>query len=219
MTENESATAEKKRLKKKTIFAIGVGGLAGFFSSFGLMRLADTGALGDLNASQEIASLVGMIYILTSVAVLFGLASPKAGATFLNVEDAEELREQKSMLMGSGVGMGALGIALIVVALSGTTGIIDPMTALIVYAVLLVVGAVASMRSWKLQDELMRAVGRETGATSFYLLFFVGGSWELLGHLGFVARPAALDWLSMFWALMLLAAFIVCGRRGMMKMR
>ena len=64
-----------------------------------------------------------------------------------------------------------------------------------------------------------RAVGRETGALSFYLTVAIGGTWALLAHLGFAPAPQPLDWLTMFWSLMLVACFIIIGKRGMMKMR
>lgn len=217
--EEQIETAEKKRKLKKTILALSLGGVAGFFGALGLMKLIDTGVLGELGASREIASLVALVYLLTAGAIGFGLINPKAGARFLNVEDADELDEQRGMLLYSTIGMAVAGLALLIIALAGAGGPVDPMTALIAYVVLSVVAVVTSLRSMKLQDELMQAVGKEAGSTSFYLVVLIGGTWALLAHLGFVTGPQPLDWLTMFWALMLLAAFIVTGRRGMLAMR
>lgn len=219
MTDIEMEAEKSKRTRKKTVFALILGGLTGFLVSFGLIKLVDSGALGSIGSSEEAALLVGLLYVVTCGVVLFGLANPNAGAKFLNVEDADELREQKSMLIGSGIGMGAAGIALIVVALGGEGGLIDPMVALAAYAVLAILAVVASVRSYKQQDELMRAVGNETGSTGYYLILLFGGTWTILAHLGFVTALAPLDWLTLFWASMLLAAFIVCARRGLLTMR
>lgn len=219
MTDAAIETADKKRRLKKTLFATGLGGVAGFIAAFVALNVLDMEALPDFDRSVEIAVLVGLIYLLTAAAVAVGVINPKAGASFLNVEDAEELREQRAMLGLSAVGMAAAGAALVVVALGGKGGVIDPVAALGIYAVLSVLAIWTSRRSWKMQDELMRAVGSETGGMAFYLVVLVGGTWALLAHLDFVPGPAALDWLTMFWGLMLLACFIVVGKRGMLMMR
>ncbi len=219
MSDADFEATEKKRKLKKTILALSLGGVAGFFGALGLMELIDTGILGELSASREIACLVALVYLLTAGAIAIGLVNPKAGARFLNVEDPEELDEQRGMLLYSTIGMAVAGLALLIVALSSKSGPIDPMAALVSYTVLSVLAVFTSLKSIKFQDELMRAVGKEAGSTSFYLVVLVGGTWALLAHLGFVGGPAPLDWLTMFWALMLLAAFIVTGRRGMLAMR
>lgn len=219
MNDANIEAADKKRRWKKTLFALGLGGVVGFLVAFVTLNVMDAEALPELGESVEVAVLVGLIYIVTALAVTVGILSPKAGARFLNVEDAEELEEQRSMLILSAIGMGAAGAALVVVALGGSAGLIDPTVALIVYAVLAVIAVWVSLKSWKLQDELMRAIGSESGALTFYLVVAVGGTWALLAHLGFTAAPQALDWLSMFWGLLLLACFIVIGKRGMLVMR
>ncbi|MEL1249497.1 hypothetical protein [Aurantiacibacter gilvus] len=219
MTDADIAAADKKRRFKKTLFAMVLGGAAGFLAAFTALQLMDAETMPEFGASVEVAVLVGLIYVITALAVAVGVLSPRAGAKFLNVEDAEELQEQRSMLTTSAIGMGAAGIALVVVALGGSVGLVDPTVALVVYAVLCALAVWVSLKSWKLQDELMRAVGRESGAMTFYLVVAIGGTWALLAHLGFVAGPQALDWLTMFWGLMLLACFIVVGKRGMLVMR
>ena len=214
-----STSHDAARRKRKTYLALGLGGIAGFLGAMGMLRLMDSGVFGATSISQELAGLVALIYLLTGLAVLFGLVAPNTGAKFLNVEDADELREQKTMLLGSGIGMVAMAGGLAVAALAGPDGVIAPMTALISYAVLMLVAVWASISSWRKQDELMRAIGSQTGAIAFYLTALIGGSWALLGHLGLAAGPAALDWLTMLWAFVLLAAFIAAGRRGMLAMR
>ncbi len=219
MTDANVEAADKKRRWKKTIFAMGLGGVVGFLVAFVTLNVMDGESLPGVSESVEVAVLVGLTYVITALAVAVGVLSPKAGAKFLNVEDAEELQEQRSMLTCSAIGMGAAGIALVVVALGGTAGLVEPALALAIYAVLAVLAVWVSLKSWKLQDELMRAIGRESGAMTFYLVVAVGGTWALLAHLGFTAAPQALDWLSMFWGLLLVACFIVVGKRGMLVMR
>ncbi|MGB3166728.1 MAG: hypothetical protein WBA68_08145 [Alteraurantiacibacter sp.] len=219
MTEGLDARAEKSRKTKKTIFALVLGGIVGFLGAMAVLKLGDAGVLGALDPSREIAALVGMLYFVTGAFVGFGLIAPGAGAKFLNVEDADELREQKAMLGYSALGMVAMGLALFVAAMAAPAGPIAPGVALAIFGVLAVIGVWVSITSMKYQDELMRAVGREGAGTAFYLTGLVGGTWALLAHLGYASAPAPLDWLTMLWSLLLLAAFIVVGRRGMMEMR
>lgn len=219
MTDMDFAATDKKRRLKKTMFSLGLGAISGFVGATLVMQLLDSDSLADVGASVEIAVLVALVYLLIAIAVGVGVLSPKAGASFLNVEDADELEEQRSILGYSAIGMAGAGIALAVVALSGPDGLVEPRLALGLYVVLSVLAVWVSLKSWKLQDELMKAIGREAAGMSFYLVLLVGGTWALLAHLGFVAAPRALDWLSMFWALLLLAAFIVVGKRGMLMMR
>lgn len=204
---------------KKTLFAASLGGAAGFLGTMAFTKLGFTGRLGVLGPSEEIAALVGMLYALVGIAMGVGLIVPKAGATYLNVEDAEEIAEQRGMLGYSTLCMLVLGIALIVAALAEPVGVIAPGVAVTVFAAAMILSVVFGILSRRYQDELMQAMGRESAALAFYLLALIGGSWALLGHLGYAAPPAPLDWLTMIWSLMLIGAFIVVGKHGMMKMR
>ncbi|MEC7817061.1 MAG: hypothetical protein VX454_00170 [Pseudomonadota bacterium] len=204
---------------KKILFATTLGATGGFLGAMAFMKLGMTGNLGELGPSQEIAALVGLVYALTGVAIGIGLVLPRAGATYLNVEDAGELTEQRPMLACSALAMLALGIALIVAALAQPVGIIPPGVVVPVFAIAGVLATVLGVLSRHRQDELMRAMGRESAGLAFYLLALVGGIWALSGHLGYSAPPAPLDWLTLIWSLLLIAAFIVVGRHGMMKMR
>ena len=220
MTTSDTGHPEAHPTKwKKTLFATALGGVGGFLGALTLSRFGFAGDLGTLGRSQEIAALVGLVYALTGLAIGIGLILPKAGATYLNVEDAEELTEQRGMLACSALAMLMLGVALIVAALAEPGGIVPPGVVVAVFATAGVLATVLGVLSHRRQDELMRSMGRESAALAFYLLALVGGVWALSGHLGYTAPPASLDWLTMTWGLMLLAAFIVIGRHGMMKMR
>ncbi|WP_271077101.1 hypothetical protein [Aurantiacibacter sp. MUD61] len=219
MTEVDHDAAEKKRKLKKTAFALSMGALTGFLGAMAVLRIMDSEDFAGASQSVEIASLVGMLFLVIGLMVGLGTLNPKAGAKVLNVEDEEELREQRQQLLYSSVAMALAGIALIVVAHAGSTGTIDPAIALGTYVVCSVISVFVSFKSRQHSDELMRAVSTETASLSFYLVVLIGGTWALLAHLQYVAGPAPLDWLTMFWSLMLLAAFMVIGKRGMMTMR
>lgn len=219
MTTMTLDTATKRRKWKKVLFSASLGAAFGFAATFGFLRMAEQGALGMLGTSETIASLVGILYMLVGLAIGAGLARPKAGAAFLNVEDAEEIEEQRPMLGYSAATMFAFGGALVVAALGGPEGIVAPAAALVSTIGLLVIGVALSLVSKRYQDELMRTLGHEAGAMALGLVGLAGGGWALAAHLGFANGPAPLDWLTMFWALTMVAAFIVVGKRGMLMPR
>ncbi|MCR2834888.1 hypothetical protein [Parerythrobacter lacustris] len=219
MTTMTSEAATKPRKWKKVLLSSALGAVVGFAATFGFLHLAENGALGALGFSETVAAVVGMLYVIVGLAIGVGLARPKAGAAFLNVEDAEEIEEQRPMLGYSAATMFAFGAALAIAALGGPGGIFAPAAALATTIGLLVIGVVLSLVSNRYQDELMRALGHEAGAMALGLVGLFGGGWALAAHLGFANGPAPLDWLTMFWSLTMVAAFIVVGKRGMLMPR
>ena len=216
---DEASRADTKRRWKKTIFAMLLGAGFGFVSALVFMRLIDNGTLGDLETSREIAGLVGLVFLLTGVGIGIALIMPKAGATYLNVEDADEVREQRGMLTYSSIGMAAMGAILVIAALAAPVGPIAQGTALALIVALLVVVVGTSIAAYRRQDELMRAVGNEAGKVAFYILSLAVGGWAIAAHLGYAAGPAALDLVTLIFSSLLIAAFYVTARRGMMVMR
>ncbi len=217
MIEDNSSTAS--RWVCKLLIPGGIGAVAGFCVTIAALRLIDSDAVGGLGKSATIAVLIGTLYALIGLAIVAGAASPKVGARFLNVEDAEELREQKRVLILSGAAMALWGIGLIVLALASPEGPVPQVAALAVGTAGLAIGGWLCVAVHRASDELMRMVNLEAGSLSYGLVMLVGGGWAMLAHLGYVAAPTPLDWLSLFYALVLAASFIVVGRRGMLMPR
>lgn len=204
---------------KKLITSLAIGGIAGFIASLALMRTIQTGFLGDLGVSRSFAALAGVMYILCGGFVGLGVLLPKVGAKFLNVEDADELKEQSPMLRNSVFGIAAFGLCLILLALAAPIG---PLSAPLVggsILVLMVAASVSSLSTLKAMDELSASLSRETAVASFYTLFLIGGGWSVLAHLEYAPALGALDWLTMFAASMLFGAFWASGRRGLLMPR
>ena len=217
MTEDKTPPATPW-LRKLVIPAL-IGGVAGFSASFAMMRFIDTDAVGGLDGSATIAALVGVLYVVIAVGILIGTANPGLGARFLNVEDADELREQKQMLLWSGGAMLLWGAALLALALAAPAGPLPQNMALVIGAGGLLAGSVLSVLVYRASDELMLAVNLEAGALSYGLVLLVVGMWALLAHLGFVTGPQPLDLLTLLYVLVLVASFIAIGRRGMLAIR
>ncbi len=196
------------------------GMLAGFLGATVVLRMTDGGGLlADIGESQVIALLVALVYLLSGIMIVFGILSPKVGAQIMNVEDADEILEQRASLLPSAIGIILLAAALIVLALGTAPGVpgglIAPPVALGAFVVLLALAAWFSMAVFRNSDELMHAVMNESAAVSYYLVFFVIGGWAILAHLGFVVAPAMLDIVTLFYVTILAASFWVVGRRGM----
>jgi hypothetical protein len=172
-----------------------------------------------LSVSATIAALVGVIYALIGVGITIGTASPRLGAQFLNVEDADELREQKKMLALSGVSMVLWGAALLALALAAPDGPLPQLAALVIGGGGFVIGIALSVLVYRASDELMLAVNLEAGALGYGLLSLVVGVWAMCAHLGYAPAPAPLDLLSLFYVVVMAASFITVGRRGMLAMR
>ena len=219
MTGLTNEAADKSRRMRKTLIAASLGAASGFAATFFFLGMIDGGTLPDLGVSREIAALVAILFLLMGAIIGFGLVTPKYGAKVLNVEDAEEIGEQRSQLLQSAIAVLVSGIVLMVLALSAPVGPIPREIALGVLVLGCAITAYCSHVARKEQDELMREVGKDCSVVALYLMFAVGGLWVALAHLEYVTPPAPIDWLTMFWGLTLLAAFIVTGRRGLLTMR
>lgn len=214
----EMVREQGARWRKLAVHAA-VGAIMGGVGAFGLARLLESGTLGDVGGSELAAALVGLVYAIVALQVAVGVTSPRLGARFLNVEDIDELREQRAMLARAAASMAATGGLLMVLALAGPGRALAAGPALIAALVLALGATLAGIAQWRRMDELMRSLANEAGNLGYYLLLVVGGGWAMLAHLGFVGAPAALDWVTMLLGLVLVASFVAVGRRGMLKTR
>ena len=211
--------AKPRSVQRKTIVSLLVGGVAGGLASFAALTLIGSGKLGELGTSREIAIMVAVVYLVMAAAVAFGALSPALGARFLNVEDADELREQKSRLIGSAVASAAFGLALVAAALAAPLGPLAEPVALAAFLGLFALAWYLGAHQQRTSDEFMRQLSRDASAAAFYLLALIGGGWALIAHLGYAVAPAPLDWLSMFAGLLLIATLAACMQRGLMTPR
>ena len=216
---SENQTSQTSRLVRKLVIPALIGGVAGFAASAGMMGFIESGVVGGLGPSETIAALIAVLYGVIALGILLGTAKPDLGARFLNVEDADELREQKRMMIWSGVALLAWGAALLALALAAPDGPVPQLAALVIGAGGLLIGTLLSVLVYRTCDELMLAVNLEGSAISFTMTLVVIGLWAMLAHLGFAQGPAPLDLLSLFYVLMMAASFIAVGRRGMLTIR
>lgn len=215
-TQDIHRNVPQKSLLRRLALPLTAGAVSGFLASLVFLKLTGVSSADGLGLSREIAGLVGVIYILTGLVVALGVVRPGVGAKLLNVEDAEELRENKRMLSLSSVAMVLLGTALILLALSGPVGPLAPELSLGGAVLAIAIATWLSVISQRLTDEMQRDLTRDATASAFSLLLVIGGGWTMLTHTGFVAGPAPLDWLTMSAVFLLCATFWQAWRRGLM---
>lgn len=218
MTSETQEIKEPSKLRKLVVPML-LGGVVGFLAMMGLNHVLDSEWIGNLSRSAEIAAMVGTFYVIIALGVGAGVLSPALGSKFMNVEDAEELREQRPMLLYSAVAMVLFGVALVALALAGPAGILSNGQALWIASTTFIAGAAIAVFSYRHSDELMLAVNLEATAVTYALILFAMGGWAMCAHLGFARVPAPLDWITSFYTLMLVGTFVAAGRRGMLKVK
>jgi len=182
---------------------------------YGAFGIAE--ALGAIGVAERAAAGLGLALIFfASLGSIFVANAWKGAGLIEDEEVAEDLRERGQLYVCSYVWMAACGLLLIVLGLAGPGGFLSPAAALAGALVLVAILALAGIAAWRLSDELARTLSRETGNMTCYLILALGGGWAMLAHLGFVAAPAPLDWLTMFIVLLFAASFIVLGRRKLL---
>lgn len=201
---------------RKAIIGMVLGGIAG---AAGMMLLTTQVKAFDLGEDVVIAGGAGMLCLLIGLFVLIGSLAPGAGAKLLNVEDEEELREARSMTIGSSAMLTMFGAAMLVLAFSAPTGPIPSSFAFAIVLLAIAVGFWGTARVWKHYDELHKAVSIEGGNWALCLLLPVILVWGAMAHFGWVIpiKPLSLIGVSAF--VMLLGTFIAAGLRGMLKPR
>jgi hypothetical protein len=213
-------TQDKVATWKRSGMRMLVGALVGAGAMSAVLAVAGSELLDAMGPSRVALGAVGLVYGLMAALVGFGLAAPRAGATLLNVADADELREERRGMLVSVLVMGALAVALVVLSLARGPGFAaGPVSAAAAMGVLLVVFVGGAFASWKWQgtyDELNRQLGLEGCAWAFGLSWLLLTLWAAADFLGWGVILTPIDVVTTLSAMMLAGAFVAIGRRGMM---
>ena len=214
MTANDRKSWQGTAIKFLGLLVAGMvfGYLAGSF--FG-DRLEGAASAGSLDTSGLVALVIALFYIVMGTLVGAGTIVPGLGARILNTYGEEELRDDRGKLLASSLSAVGFGLALSVLVLF-SLDILSAGVATVLFFGLLLAGLGAYRPLLRRMDELDRQMSHEAVTYSYYALFAIGGSWAALAHLGLVEGPAMLDWLSLFWGLMLVSTVIAAGRKGLL---
>lgn len=202
---------------RKMVLPLIGGAVAGVVSAISVLTVMDSSWIDGARPSDMIAAVTGGLYCMMAIGVGVGAWSPALGSKYLNVDDIEEVREQRTMLINSSLAMATWGISLFLITLAEPVGPVPRFMALAISGVLLLAGIVFGWRAYRVSDELQVQVNTEATAISYYLIFAVVGGWAMLAHLAYLPMFAPLDLLTAFYWVALLASFIAAGRRGMIK--
>jgi hypothetical protein len=214
----DAAAGKGKKVALQLLLGMAAGG-AGMFASLWLLE-GKNGA--EIDPLRAFAVGTALVFGLMGLFVALGTLAPGIGARTLNVEDKDELKEQRSTLLIGSVSFLLVAIFLAALLLGSSAeqpGILDRTTA--GFSALL---AGAALVVWSIYhrnsgDEMMRSAAKEAGSITANLLFLVFGSWAAAAHLGFVPMFEPLLFASGFFVLYLLAVFVAVARRGLLKPR
>jgi hypothetical protein len=218
MTNKKKAAWEVKMQQgRKLAFPFVFGGLIGGLASyFGLGSLLHS---ENIAGDQFAVGAVGLIYLSIGVICGFGLMAPKLGARILNVEDADEIRDQRRILSGSAICMIALGAALMLITVAGPDGPISRPAAMGGLLAALALLIVVSIRDWKYYDEMMRQVSSDAGNIAFSGVGLVTLIWGSASWLGLVPAPTPLALVALTSGGLLIAVFVASARKGLLLPR
>lgn len=213
-----TATAPEVKINKtrKLIFQLVSGGIVGGLASYFGLGVLDA---DEMSPDQIIVGGVGLIYSLMGLIVGFGLMAPKLGSNMLNVEDADEIREQRRILTGSMICMVAFGGALIGLALAGPGETISPMIGFGGLLAALALLIVISIRDWKYYDEMLWDVSRDAGNLAFCGIGGVLLLWASAAWLGLATAPTPLTLVALVSGGFLLSIFVASARKGLLRPR
>jgi hypothetical protein len=211
-------TASETKISKtrKLIFQLVSGGIIGGLASFLSFGLAD---IETMSADQISVFGVGLIYLLMGLTVGFGLIAPKLGSRILNVEDANEIGEQRRILTGSTICMVVLGAALIVLPMAGPDRSISPIAAFGALLLALALLILISVRDWKYYDEMLIQLSLKAGNLAFA---GVGGMlliWSTAAWLELAPHPTPLSMIAVIAGGFLLSIFVASARMGLLRPR
>ena len=194
------------------------GMITGAVATLGLLYGLESGGFDLKDPTRLGAAAVGLVYALMGIAVGLGAMAPKAGAAFLNVEDADELAEQKPMLTDSArssVLIGALLLALAVLpagpAYTVPVGVIAAITIITFFLL--------TRASNRHTDEMTRHVSRESSALAMHTSFLLFGGWAILAHLGQAEWVSPIALITLMCAIYLGTIFVAAGKRGLLTPR
>lgn len=212
--------ATKKSLMVKQGIRMLAGAVTGAGGVILFMEAGGKALLDSDDPGMIVALIAGLIYGLMSLIVLLGALAPRPGAVFLNVEDADELREQRSSLLPSAAAGVLFALFLLVLAMAPEVGSgEDPKWWLAAAASFLGAGTLVAILTRDKGDELIRQIGLEGGSLTLHTATVIACVWGLLAHLGYVAWVTPLGLIGGLALLYLATIFWLAGRKGLMKGR
>lgn len=206
-----------KKPMNKFVFQMFIGALIGAAATAAFLALFGRTLVDTSNGGTMIAVVAGLCYALMGFFVGFGAIAPAAGARFLNVEDPDELREERGNISSGAIVCVLVGVFLLALASSGP-GFGRELALTVAVLSLFAMLAVAYWSRGR-TDELTQKVSTESAALAMQIGLVVLAVWSALAHLGYVWWIEPLALIASASLLQLATAFWVAGRKGMLTPR
>jgi phosphoglycerol transferase MdoB-like AlkP superfamily enzyme len=208
---------------RKVALQLVLGAICGGVGMFAALWLFEGQSGSKVDPARVLAIGTALVFGLMAFFVGLGALAPSLGARTLNVEDEDELTEQKTNLLVGAVTFFLIAALLTGLALGGSAGaagtLLGPQEAALVAGAATLALAVWSFVHREKGDEMMRAAAKDAGSITTYLVVLVFGIWAAAAHLEFVAMFEPLVFVAGVFALYLLAVFIAVGKRGLLMPR
>ena len=209
-----NAAVQNKKLRTG-IARMFAGALVGGIATFLFLEFVGERFMDLDDGAVMLTVMAGLIYALIGLSVAFGLIAPRAGARFLNVEDAEELREEGPKLKIGAAASVLMGAFLLVLGLT-SSGSLGREPALILLALCLAGAIVLTLIGRNRTDELTRQISLEASALTLQLALLATATWAALAQLDYLEWISPLGLLSGLALLQLVAVFVVSARKGLL---
>lgn len=162
-----------------------------------------------------IALLLTVAYIGGGLAALAATAYPKRLAKTLEVQP-EDIAENPLFYQLQGASALLLGLAIGVLVLAKPIGFVPGHVPFAMFAVFMLCGIAAYLKSYRMMDELMRAMASEAITITYWLIVAVGGGWAVLGHLELTQGPGFLDIVNILWGMIIFPTLWSGTKRGVL---
>jgi len=212
MTGSNAKAMNVKLLKQALIGGVFGAGAATLFLSL----TGDSIRFGDFGTM--LAVIAGVTYTLLGLVVGLGVLAPRSGARFLNVADADEIREEKRKLGPSAIACVLIGIFFIALVLAPDTST-SRLMILLTLAICAGGVVVTTLASRGRYDELTRQVSTEASALTLHLSMLLLGGWATLSQLGYVGWMSPLAFIAGLALLSLAAICWIAAKKGLMAPR
>lgn len=158
--------------------------------------------------------LVGAAYLMTGLLIYLSSLRPRLGASILSVQDADELRDLRPIMLGSGIVLAAIGAGQIALVLADAKAV-SPLIGASAMLLSIVLAALVSVYLWSLYDEFWKQVTLEGSQMTLWILLVLVIAWSIFARFGWGPAVDPVGLIALMMGVALVGTMIAGLRRGM----